>query len=64
MLHFDSHYFFLFICRVLVHVLLVVPYYMVSKDEYKKLRIRYVTSSLFCVSNAIKYTNKNIIILM
>jgi len=26
--------FFLFICRILVPVLLVLPYYMVNKDEY------------------------------
>jgi len=28
------HYFFLFIYRILVPVLLVLPYYMVNKDEY------------------------------
>jgi len=30
----NCHYFFLFICRILVFVLLVLPYYMMNKDEY------------------------------
>jgi len=32
----NCHYFFLFICRILAFMcrLLVLPYYMVNKDEY------------------------------
>jgi len=30
----NCHYFFLFISRILVSVLLVIPYYIVNKDVY------------------------------
>jgi len=37
----NCHYFFLFICRILVPVFLVLPYYMVNKDEYNAPKIVY-----------------------
>jgi len=53
----NCYYVFLFICRILVSVLLVLPYHMVNKDEYIKHNID--LSAVMAVNELIVMVKRN-----